>query len=162
MKKEELIDIITNTIVSNGEKGITAELLSNVLIEIVNSIENTSSVGGSLTIKISEFDFALGTFASSESDKIHNAEVFVKFEQSVVSGSPIMLGLDLTEAYKLVTGTPIDFAWFTPISIEYISEENAPSLGLMEAMIVIYIDGGHLEVLKDGSVNYYEDSNESE
>ena len=42
MKKQELIEAISTTIVPNDEKGITAESLANLLIEIVESSENSS------------------------------------------------------------------------------------------------------------------------
>lgn len=47
MTKQEMLDAINSTIVANGQKGITAESLNNILNEMVNATPEGGSGGGS-------------------------------------------------------------------------------------------------------------------
>lgn len=47
MTKQEIIEAINSTIVANGQKGITAESLNNVLTEMVNATPEGGSGEGS-------------------------------------------------------------------------------------------------------------------
>lgn len=54
MTKAEIIEAINSTIVTNGQKGITAESLSLILTEIVNISGEGDSGGGSLKVIVPE------------------------------------------------------------------------------------------------------------
>lgn len=63
MNKNEIIEAIQQTIVPNGKKGITAESLANLLMEMVNATpEGESGGSGSITF-----------FCGLASDNIHEA-----------------------------------------------------------------------------------------
>jgi hypothetical protein len=51
MTKAEIIEAINATITANDEKAITAELLANILIEMVNATPEGGSGGGSGNVK---------------------------------------------------------------------------------------------------------------
>lgn len=84
MTKQEILDAINATIVTNGQKGITAESLANILTEIVNAAgEGSSGVGGEY------IDMTMANPEDLESDeltpeaKAHNAEVYAKLVQAL-------------------------------------------------------------------------------
>lgn len=84
MTKQEILDAINATIVTNGQKGITAESLANILTEIVNAAgEGGSGVGGEY------IDMTMANPEDLESDeltpeaKAHNAEVYAKLVQAL-------------------------------------------------------------------------------
>lgn len=76
MSKQELINAIQATITANGQKGITAESLANILIEMVNTAGEGGSGGGSgvLAVRYSLDEDGMPTF--SEEDKVNNAAIY--------------------------------------------------------------------------------------
>lgn len=54
MNKQEIIEAINSTIMPNGQKGITAEALANILIEMVNASAEGGSGSGALRVWITE------------------------------------------------------------------------------------------------------------
>lgn len=68
MSKQELLESINSTIVKNGNKGITAETLSNVLIEMVESSGEGGGSGsgdGALRIKMCDSLLSMDAFEGS-------------------------------------------------------------------------------------------------
>lgn len=85
MKKEELIEAILATIATNGQKGITAESLANILVEMVNA---SGEGGGSGQVVfycgVPNEDFT--AFILTPEEQAHNAEMF-----QIVKNSPVAL-----------------------------------------------------------------------
>lgn len=79
MTKNEILEAINSVIVSNDQKGITAEVLANILTEIVNAIPEGGSGGAG-------GEYIDMTFADPESESMeltpeamaHNAELYEK------------------------------------------------------------------------------------
>lgn len=82
MTKQEILDAINATIVTNGQKGITAESLANILIEIVNAAgEGGGGVGGEY-LDMTMIDANESDELTPEA-KAHNAEVYAKLVQAL-------------------------------------------------------------------------------
>ena len=48
MTKEEIMEAINSTIIANGQKGITAESLSNLLIDMVSATPESAGDSGGI------------------------------------------------------------------------------------------------------------------
>lgn len=135
MNKQELIAAINETISANGQKGITAESLANILTEMVNAAGEGGSGGGSASgsstelIKISNYEVTeQGVIISTtEEDAAHNAEVFAKYVAAVNSGTALNLQIDVTKSLGINTLllTDSDSAIVAPLTVIYISDANA-------------------------------------
>lgn len=55
MTKQEILDAINSTIIANGQKGITAESLNNILNEMVNATPEGSSTDAGLKFYATDF-----------------------------------------------------------------------------------------------------------
>lgn len=80
MTKEEIIEAINSTIVANGQKGITAESLANILIEMASATPEGGSggAGGEYLDMTKANPDDLESEELSEEAKAHNAEVYNK------------------------------------------------------------------------------------
>lgn len=91
MTKQEILDAINATIVTNGQKGITAESLANILTEIVNAVgEGSGGVGGEyIDMTMANPEDSTSTELTAEA-KAHNAEVYIKLLQALTNnvGTP--------------------------------------------------------------------------
>ena len=76
MSKQELINAIQATIAANGQKGITAESLANILIEMVNTAGEGGSGGGSGVLAVQYSLDEEGNPIFSEEDKVNNAAIY--------------------------------------------------------------------------------------
>lgn len=68
--KQEVLEIINSTIVKNGEKGISAEVLNNVLTEMVESSGEGGSGDGALRLKMMDFMLAPEIFINEFSKDV--------------------------------------------------------------------------------------------
>lgn len=88
MTKQEVLDAINATIVANGQKGITAESLNNILTEMVNA----AGEGGSGALRIMMPDSVLKeyyrTFAASVTPDIFSAAVIDAFLETYEAYMP--------------------------------------------------------------------------
>ena len=108
MNKEEIIEAINSTIVTNGQKGITAESLANILIEMASATPEGSG-NGSLVVYI---PFTADRFGAdvplTSEQQSHNAEVYAKclecFNNDV--SLPSIL-LDLSSGYEVLMGAKV-------------------------------------------------------
>lgn len=148
MDKNELIETIQQTITPNGLKAITAETLANVLLEIVESIENSGSgqvVFYTGVVGYDETEDAM-TFTLTPEEQEHNAKMF-----KIVKDSPVALivGLDASGT------TPEDYPTKASLVcnyMEYIPQETAVLAGWATDIISVESDGVSLWILPDGSL----------
>jgi hypothetical protein len=102
MNKQEIIEAIEATIVANGQKGITAESLANLLIEMVNA---TPEGGGNANYYTLSIGFGLdGSVPLTEEEKAHNAELYATLTaldpMDTINHPPVfVLGLPTYWAY---------------------------------------------------------------
>lgn len=75
MTKQEIINAINATIVANGQKGISAESLNNILNEMVNATPEGGSGGGTEFVEVRADFFGVGF---TDEDKAINAAAFAK------------------------------------------------------------------------------------
>lgn len=87
MSKEELIEAINGTLISNEEKAITADALRNLLTDIV---ENSGSGGGGMTFQISmDVDKAGEEIFVTPEQIAHNKEQIDILKQLHDEGKPV-------------------------------------------------------------------------
>lgn len=100
MTKNEIIDAIQSIITPNDQKGITAESLANILIEMVNSTPSGGGNASFYTLCIgASFD---GSEPLTEVEKAHNAELYATLTSldTTVDYPPVFcFGLPLFWAY---------------------------------------------------------------
>lgn len=103
MTKQEILDAINATIVANGQKGITAESLANILVEMVNAVgeSGSGSGSGSEVIKISNMEFTVDTIilSTTDEDAAHNAPVYAKYISSLNGNAPMNISLDISKVF---------------------------------------------------------------
>lgn len=93
MAKEDVKQAISETIVSNGKKAITAESLSNVLNMMV---DEGGSGSGALMIKVGDA-VVDGNPVLSAADREHNREIMDKVREAVKRGEAMpSLSIDCT------------------------------------------------------------------
>lgn len=154
MTKEEIIEAITSTIVANGKKGITAESLANLLIEMASAThEGSGGSGGVLFYTgIPNEDFT--QFTLTEEEQSHNAAMYNAF----VNSNTVPISFDMTRYYISMMQSIGDLPegitsenmkkYMTSIETSYIDEETAtilesPYFGILsgEAGVVVQPDG---------------------
>lgn len=90
MAKEDVKQAISETIVSNGKKGITAQSLSNVL----NLMVDEGGSGGAGVMKVSIMGL-LATGVLSSSEKEHNQKIFETVKNAAINNEAMpLLGFD--------------------------------------------------------------------
>ena len=149
MTKAEIIEAINSTIVANGQKGITAESLANLLIEMASATPEGSGGSGGLYIYAPlPADYFGIEVPITEEQQAHNAEVYAKCLECFNNKTPLpIISVDLSAAFTTATGAEvcyIDAAWntiFTPIEVEGL-------LGLVLATTML----SDCMVAEDGSV----------
>ena len=158
MNKNELIEAIQQVITPNGQKGITAESLANLLIEMVNATPEGGSGGsgqivfyaGMPTGETDEF-LAMSEFEPTPEQKAHNVEMFKLFKETYPCCS---VSIDASEFYKDTNAEDMagDFDVkynLAGVMVVYIPSEAFPELG-QDAIMV----NGMFEsfILEDGTV----------
>jgi hypothetical protein len=89
MTKQEILDSINATIVANGQKGITAELLANILTEIVNAAPESSGSGSGILSLQGSVDDSTGQTIFTEEQKANNIAIYEAIEQAYTQGSNV-------------------------------------------------------------------------
>lgn len=157
MNKNELIEAINATIIPNGQKGITAESLANLLIEMVNATPEggSSSSSGQVVfyLGLPNDDFTECTLTPEE--MAHNAEMFKVVKESTIA---LTASVDMTRHMtELATTDGFDIAGtkfnFNANSCMYATEEYSQIIGLSSELIFIEINEmGGLFFTPDGSI----------
>lgn len=143
MNKAELIEAINATIAPNGVKGITAESLANILIEMVNAAGGGG--GGSLSVILAGEDFGV---APTEASLMHNADVYEKVKQAVLAGEALpyiyvdfsLLGAE-EEGIPEVSVTAMNASMISFAYDENVPENSGLALQSVEGAFVLFPDG---------------------
>lgn len=161
MNKNELIEAIQQTIVPNGKKGITAESLANLLMEMVNATPEGGSGGSGQIVFYAGMPtgetheaLEMPIFEPTPEQKAHNVEMF-----NTVKSLPYMptVSVDLSEYYATIMGADVGIdvtglrANATTFLAMYIPKELAQLEGLGQEAISI---SGILEcfIFADGTL----------
>lgn len=125
MTKAEIIEAINSTIVANGQKGITAESLANLLIEMASATPEGSGGSGGLHVyvplpaEVVDVDIPI-----TEEQQAHNAEVYAKCLECFNNKTPLpVIVADLSDAFEAAMGveciyTEVSFnSVFTPVEV---------------------------------------------
>lgn len=160
MTKQEIINAINATIVANGQKGITAESLNNILTEMVNATPEGGSGGGEssgggssvYTVKMSDVNISEDstevTLTATEEEKVHNATVYAECVALMREGKAVDIKCDFTTLYAEMTGIPVSFAQAAPTEIMY--AEASEELGI-PTMISLTVMDTEFTLLEDGT-----------
>lgn len=154
MTKAEIIEAINSTIVANGQKGITAESLANILIEMASATPEGGSggSGGALFYAgVPNEDFTAFNLTAEELE--HNAAMYNTF----VTSNAVPVSIDMTRYYletMAAGGLPEGITsenikmYTTSMEVSFASEEAAAIMGspyygimLTELQAVIQSDG---------------------
>ena len=156
MTKQELINAINATIVANGQKGITAESLNNILTEIVNATPEGGSGGASPIYLVKASNVVISddgtsvTMSSTEEDMAHNATLYAECVALLEQGKAVDIRIDISALFNAVMGISV-FIYSIPANIAYYAEEN--DLGF-PVCIELASNMQTIQVFQDGSVEY--------
>ena len=143
MNKQEIIEAISSTIVANGQKGITAEALANILIEMANA---SGGGGAGAVVYVGTADVSTGTLSQTAEQKLHNAEVFQLVKRSE---GPVSLFVDMADPYAQ-EGLVMK-GYRSCAGVTYVPQETASLIGLPNEVVVFDMDGEFL-LSSDGTV----------
>ena len=156
MNKTELIDAIQQVITPNGQKGITAESLANLLIEMVNATPEGGSGGsgqvvfyaGMPTEEVNEIT-GLTKMSLTPEQKQHNAEMFT-LVKNANPASPY--ALDLSDAYCAEMGVSgIKYNCLSFYALFMPKDAAIITIGIDQDIITGLADPPHF-IYADGSV----------
>lgn len=154
MTKAEIIEAINSTIVANGQKGITAESLANLLIEMASATPEGGSGGsGGALFYAGVLNEDQTAFNLTAEELEHNAAMYNTF----VTSNAVPVSIDMTRYYlemmaaeglpEGITSENIKMC-MTSMEVSYVSEEAAAILGspyygitLSELQVFIQPDG---------------------
>lgn len=148
MTKEEIIEAINSTIIANGQKGITAESLSNLLIDMVSATPEIAGDSGGMLFYVGMPNEDYSEFDLTEEEREHNVNMYNTFIESPCA--PI--SLDMTREYMGMMGVDVSMDDFKMIltakEIMYasasISQEifGDPQGGIiLEDSVIVHSDG---------------------
>lgn len=143
MTKNEIIEAINSTIMPNGQKGITAEALANILIEMANA---SGGGGGGVTVYVGTPDMSTGALSQTDEQKRHNAEVFQLVKNSE---SPVSLFVDMSDSYAQ-EGIVMK-GYISCTGVMYVPQETASLMGLPNEVVVFDMEGEFM-LSPDGTV----------
>lgn len=136
MNKQDVIDAINNVIVTNNQKGITAESLASVLLDM---LEVTPESSGSEFYTLAIGDLLAET-PLTEEQRAHNAELYSK-----------LMEVDFT----LSESVPPVFCAGLPMMIDFVDGELAFILSIPIGMTADYTLKGYCLLIilnEDGSI----------
>ena len=138
MTKNEIIEAINATIVSNGQKGITAASLANILLEMVNAT--------TLYVYMGSMNMETGELSQTAEQKAHNAEVFQLVKASEI---PPTINIDMSEFYEAVVGVLVKCS---DVALETMLAPAGMVPGIEEEVVgLITMDAGYM-LLADGTI----------
>lgn len=152
MNKQEILEAIGSTIVANGQKGITAESLANILVEMVNASGEGS---GNVTVFVGDIDQSTGVATQTEVEKAHNAEVFLTIKNAVVFPT---VNVDMSKSYSASMGVVGVKYVLINDAIAYMPQEVAEAVGAPSEMIGIMTMAGDMTLYPDGTLELMESS----
>lgn len=154
MTKAEIIETINSTIVANGQKGITAESLANILIEMASATPEGGSGGSGGALFYAGVPNEDSTAFNLTAEELeHNVAMYNTF----VTSNAVPVSIDMTRQYlemMAAEGLPEGITsenvkmYLTSMEVSYASEEAAAIMGspyygimLLELHAVIQPDG---------------------
>ena len=149
MTKAEILEAINATIAPNGQKGITAESLANILAEIVNATPEGGSGSGSgaLVVYVAPQLTEDVVPALSEEQLANNAAVYAKVAELHNNNQQMPLIIaDASAALSIATPAKVSYC-FVAQSLGFPMEENE-----VDCLVIETTMGGFL-VAPDGSVS---------
>lgn len=144
MKKEELKELIEGIIIPNGQKGISADMLKSVLLEVADSLGEGGEGGSAgytffVNCDMGQIDVTNITESTLESANLltpeqleHNRTMFAKITEDINNGKPIPI-IDFNMPIDFMEpGTGLDgmVALSAIMSVYVSSEEVRDSIGL--------------------------------
>lgn len=147
MNKQEIIEAINSTIVPNGQKGITAEALANILLEIVNA--SGGGEGGCVTVYAGEGD-GIGenlSFTQNEEEKALNAKAFQQ-----IKGGSRAVACDMSRYYSAVIQLEVEYIQLVP-NLMYYPQESAAVMGESTELIALIIENSPFILYPDGTLS---------
>ena len=146
MNKEEIIEAINSTIVANGQKGITAESLANLLIEMASATPEGGG-NGSLILYVPSSVETFGVDVPlTEEQQAHNAEVYAKCLECYNNNTSLPgILLDLSDIFATLMGATVKYNE-TPMMTIFTTEEIDGVIGLacmsqVSGMVLVSDDG---------------------
>lgn len=133
MNKQEIIEAINSTIMPNGQKGITAEALANILVEMANA---SGGGGAGAVVYVGTPDMSTGALSQTDEQKRHNAEVFQLVKNSE---SPVSLFVDMADPYAQ-QGLVMK-GYRSCVGVMYVPQETASLMGLPNEVVVFDMEG---------------------
>lgn len=159
MNRNELIEAIQQVITPNGQKGITAESLANLLIEMVNATpEGGSSGSGHIVFYAGTPSEDFSALVLTPEQKAHNVKMFKAVKESPIA---ISASVDMTDYFSMIFGAEqgIDVSGlkydFNSTATAYLPENVALAMG-MEAECVFVESELLFLVFADGSTTLTE------
>lgn len=143
MNKQEIIEAINSTIMPNGQKGITAEALANILIEMANA---SGSGEGYVTVYMGSADMTTNNYVQSEEEKALNAEAFLKIK----AGARLVV-IDASDFYTSQLGATAIMSATSEMTI-YLTAEAAEMMGLSSECVFMGAGVGELILMPDGTI----------
>ena len=147
MNKQEIIEAINSTIMPNGQKGITAEALANILIEMANA--SGSGGSGGVTVYVGMVDAETGAVTLTDEQKALNAEAF----RQIKEGNRLVI-VDMSESMSAQYGAQV-WASTTAMGAFYFPPETAALLGMPDEFAAIGGEAfGDVSLLADGTIEF--------
>lgn len=151
MTKAEIIEAINSTIVANGQKGITAESLANLLIEMASATPEGGSGNGQMVIYMPATEEVDGIdIPLTPEQQSNNAEVYAYCLECHNNNTPLpLIMIDGSSVYSVLMGTEVSSTTVASMSIFTLGEVEGGITGLA---IMSPDMGVPLCILEDGSV----------
>lgn len=144
MNKQEIIEAINSTIMPNGQKGITAEALANILIEMANA---SGGGGGGVTVYVGMVDAETGAVTLTDEQKALNAEAF----RQIKEGNRLVI-VDMSELMSAQYGSQVG-ASSVAMGAVHFPPETAALLGMPDEFVAFSSEMfGDVTLLADGTI----------
>lgn len=154
MAKNEIIEAINSTIVANGQKGITAESLANLLIEMASATPEGGSGNGQMVIYMPATEETDGMdIPLTPEQQSNNAEVYAYCLECHNNNTPLpLIMLDVSSVYSVLTGTEVSSTTVSSMSMFTLGEVEGVE-GVITGLAIMSPDmSAPLCISEDGSV----------
>lgn len=145
MNKQDIIEAINSTIMPNGQKGITAEALANILIEMANA--SGSGGSGGVTVYLGMVDAETGAVTLTDEQKALNAEAF----RQIKEGNRLVI-VDMSEFMSAEYGAQVG-ASAVAMGAVHFPPETAALFGMPDEFVAFSSEMfGDVTLLADGAI----------
>lgn len=146
MNKQEIIEAINSTIMPNGQKGITAEALANILIEMANA-SGGGGAGAGAVVYVGMVDAETGAVTLTDEQKALNAEAF----RQIKEGNRLVI-VDMSELMSAQYGAQVE-ASAVAMGAVHFPPETAALLGMPDEFVAFSSEMfGDVALLADGTI----------